>query len=123
MIVDCPNERFISELASSPAFAAWQNGGKSAAVVVHLAPHEVRNTVTLPCLSYALGSLEVDSVLACARQLAQLFSEPRGRMQVVQQQAYQDWMQRFGSDTKHLVVNSVAAGRPPVFASACRLQV
>ena len=43
--------------------------------------------------------------------------------QVVQQQEYRDWMQRFGSSTKHLVVNSDAAGRPAVFASACRLQV
>ena len=43
--------------------------------------------------------------------------------QVVMQPQYRAWMEAFGGATKHLVVNSRAAGRHPVLTSACSLQV
>ena len=41
LIVDCPSADFLPVLTGHPGFAPWLDGGKLAAVVVHLAPSEV----------------------------------------------------------------------------------
>ena len=46
LIVDCPSSDYVPALTSHPAFSPWLGGGKSAAVIVHLAPYEV--CVALP---------------------------------------------------------------------------
>lgn len=43
-------------------------------------------------------------------------------LQIIERDAYQRWLSKFGSGTKHLYINSTAAGGHPVMESSALIQ-